>query len=74
MEESGTPPKLRDDRLGHEDGTVQARYSQVTPEMKTRFARASPSAGRLRSTLVEIRSMRSAVSVMDQLLANKARY
>lgn len=31
MEEVGTPPKLMDERLGHDDGSVQSRYSHVTP-------------------------------------------
>jgi Bacterial regulatory proteins, lacI family len=31
MEEVGTPPKLMDERLGHEDGSVQSRYSHVPP-------------------------------------------
>ena len=34
MEELGTTPKLMDERLGHEDGSVQARYSHVTPGMR----------------------------------------
>lgn len=33
-EEAGTPPKLMDERLGHEDGSVQARHSHVTPRMR----------------------------------------
>jgi integrase len=37
MEEAGTPPKLMDERLGHEDGSVQARYSHVTPRMRARL-------------------------------------
>jgi len=37
MEELGTPPKLMDDRMGHEDGSVQARYSHVTTEMRRRL-------------------------------------
>jgi integrase len=37
MEELGTPPKLMDDRLGHEDGSVQARYSHVTDTMRGRL-------------------------------------
>ncbi|MDH6124620.1 hypothetical protein P3T39_001562 [Kitasatospora sp. GP82] len=28
------PPKLKDERMGHEDGSVQARCSHVTPEMR----------------------------------------
>ena len=30
----GTPAVLMDERMGHEDGSVQARYSHVTPEMR----------------------------------------
>ena len=37
MEELGMPPKLMDERMGHEDGSVQARYSHVTPGMRARF-------------------------------------
>jgi integrase len=37
MEELGVPPKLMDERMGHEDGSVQARYSHVTPEMRRRL-------------------------------------
>ncbi len=34
MDELRTPPKLKDERMGHEDGSVQARYSHITPEMR----------------------------------------
>jgi len=37
MEVFGTPPKLMDERLGHEDGSVQSRYSHVTPKMRQRL-------------------------------------
>ncbi|MFE4855776.1 LacI family DNA-binding transcriptional regulator [Streptomyces sp. NPDC056670] len=37
MEDLGTPPKLMDERLGHEDGSVQARYSHITPGMRKRL-------------------------------------
>jgi len=37
MEELGTPPKLMDGRMGHEDGSVQARYSHVTATMRERL-------------------------------------
>jgi hypothetical protein len=33
----GVPAKLMDERLGHADGSVQARYSHVTPEMRRRL-------------------------------------
>jgi integrase len=35
MEELRTPGKLMDERMGHEDGSVQARYSHVTAGMRT---------------------------------------
>ncbi|GAA0676809.1 hypothetical protein GCM10010193_32530 [Kitasatospora atroaurantiaca] len=34
MDELGTPPKLKDERMGHEDGSVQACYSHITAEMR----------------------------------------
>ncbi|MFF1679064.1 LacI family DNA-binding transcriptional regulator [Streptomyces sp. NPDC058256] len=34
MEGFRTPPKLMDERLGHIDGSVQARYSHITQEMR----------------------------------------
>ena len=37
MDELGVPPKLMDERMGHDDGSVQARYSHVTGEMRRRF-------------------------------------
>jgi hypothetical protein len=37
MEEVGTIPKPMDERLGHEDGSVQARYSYLTPAMRRRL-------------------------------------
>jgi hypothetical protein len=30
-----TPEKLMDERLGHQDGSIQARYTHVTPEMRS---------------------------------------
>ncbi|MDT0452765.1 hypothetical protein [Streptomyces hesseae] len=29
-----TPPKLMDERLGHLDGSVQARYDHIDPAMR----------------------------------------
>lgn len=34
MREVGTPPKLMDERMGHEDGSVQSRYDHITPRMR----------------------------------------
>jgi integrase len=36
-EKLGTSPTLMDERMGHEDSPVQARYSHVTPEMRRRL-------------------------------------
>jgi hypothetical protein len=35
MDEMGIPQRLKDDRMGHADGSVQARYSHITPAMRT---------------------------------------
>lgn len=37
MEELGVPKKLQDDRMGHTDGSVQARYSHITAVMRQRL-------------------------------------
>ena len=37
MAELGTPATLMDERMGHQDGSVQARYSHVTQEMRRRL-------------------------------------
>jgi len=34
MEELGTSSKLMDERMGHEDGSVQATYSHITVAMR----------------------------------------
>jgi hypothetical protein len=34
MEEMGIPQRLQDDRMGHADGSVQARYSHITSAMR----------------------------------------
>jgi integrase len=33
-QEAGSPPKLLDERMGHEDGSVQSRYDHITPGMR----------------------------------------
>jgi integrase len=37
MTELGTPAVLMDERMGHQDGSVQARYTHVTPDMRHRL-------------------------------------
>jgi hypothetical protein len=34
MDGLDTPSKLKDERMGHIDGSVQARYSHITTEMR----------------------------------------
>lgn len=46
MRELGTSPKLMDERMGHEDGSVQARYDHVTKEMWEKLMVASRPSGR----------------------------
>lgn len=69
MEELRTPPKLMDQRMGHEDGSVQARYSHITPDMRRRLmeglTRQWEAALDARRALHE----RSPLSVLDDFLA-----
>lgn len=37
MDGLDTPSKLKDERMGHLDGSVQARYSHITTSMRTRL-------------------------------------
>ncbi|MDM4721341.1 LacI family DNA-binding transcriptional regulator [Micromonospora sp. WMMA1363] len=68
MVELGTPPKLMDERMGHEDGSVQARYSHVTPEMRQRLVTALT--GQWDASLAARREMApgSPVAALDRLL------
>lgn len=72
MEELGTPKVLMDDRMGHEDGSVGARYSHVTDSMRATLME--------QLTEVWIESLdarlllhpRSPVPVLDRLLQQRA--
>jgi hypothetical protein len=37
MEELGVPAKLQDERMGHAEGSVQARYSHISAAMRRRL-------------------------------------
>jgi hypothetical protein len=72
MEELGTPKGLMDERMGHMDGSVSARYAHVTDEMRlrlrddlTRLWEASLDARRAMHS-------RSPVPVLDALLRERA--
>ncbi|MCX4787660.1 LacI family DNA-binding transcriptional regulator [Streptomyces sp. NBC_01221] len=68
MEDLGTPPKLMDERLGHEDGSVQARYTHITKGMRKRLLEGLTEQweGSLAARLAM--SPRSPVAVLDALL------
>lgn len=68
MDRLGTPAKLKDDRMGHLDGSVQARYSHITDEMRTRLLDGLT--GLWEAALCQRRSMAggSPVAVLDELL------
>ena len=72
MVELGTPAKLMDERMGHEDGSVQARYSHVTAEMRRRLV--GDSSNMWEAALDQRRrlSSRSPVAVLDALTARAA--
>ncbi|MEV7229706.1 LacI family DNA-binding transcriptional regulator [Polymorphospora sp. NPDC051019] len=72
MVELGTPPPLMDDRMGHEDGSVQARYSHVTTEMRQRLMAGLT--GLWEASLSTRREMAlgSPVAVLDRLLKGRA--
>jgi hypothetical protein len=74
MEELGTPPKLTDERLGHEDGSVQARYSHVTPTMRRQLMAGGPHAAWEASLDARAAvSTHSPVSILDELLRARAK-
>jgi integrase len=72
MEELGTPGKLMDERMGHEDGSVQARYSHVTAAMRRHLLDGLTD--RWEAALAERRAMApgSPVAVLDRLLRKEA--
>lgn len=68
MDELGTSAKLMDERMGHEDGSVQARYSHVTAGMRRELLEGLEQMWR--SALDERRAInpRSPVAYLDELL------
>jgi integrase len=73
MEEFGTPPKLMDERLGHEDGSVQARYSHVTPGMRRQLMTAFTQLWEASLDAPAAINPHSPVSVLDNLLKVRAK-
>jgi hypothetical protein len=71
MEELGTPSKLMDERMGHEDGSVQGVYSHITAAMRRRLLDGLTT--RWRESLDARRAMSpgSLVGVLDRLLRER---
>jgi hypothetical protein len=72
MEELGTPGKLMDERMGHEDGSVQATYSHITAAMRRQLLDGLT--GQWHAALDARRAMSpgSPVAVLDRLLRQRA--
>jgi integrase len=68
MVEMGIPPVLMDDRMGHEDGSVGARYSHVTQEMRRRLLEGLTNLWLAALAIRREMSPRSPVAVLDRLL------
>jgi integrase len=68
MVELGIPPKLMDERMGHEDGSIQARYSHVTSDMRQQLVTGLTD--RWAAALTTRREMApgSPVATLDRLL------
>jgi regulatory LacI family protein/integrase-like protein len=72
MAERGTPPKLMDERLGHEDGSVQARYTHITQVMRQRLMDDLTVAWEASLRARRLMSRGSPVKVLDRLLRASA--
>jgi hypothetical protein len=68
MEELGTPSKLMDERMGHEDGSVQAVYSHITAAMRRRLLDGLTASWRESLAARRAMSPGSPVDVLDRLL------
>jgi integrase len=68
LEELGTPPKLMDERMGHEDGSVQARYTHITKGMRKRLMDGLTEQWEESLAARHTMSPRSRVAVLDALL------
>lgn len=68
MVQLGTPPVVMDEHMGHEDGSIGARYSHVTKEMVRRLLEGLTEVWE--DALVERRRMApgSPVAVLDRML------
>ncbi|MDT3395218.1 LacI family DNA-binding transcriptional regulator [Streptomyces sp. B1866] len=72
MEELGTPKVLMDERMGHVDGSVSARYAHVTDDMRHRLMKGLTRCWEASLDARLAISPRSSVAVLDALLQERA--
>lgn len=72
MEELGTPKVLMDERMGHEDGSVGARYSHVTDSMRAALMDGLTEVWHASLDDRLALAPRSAVPALDRLLQQRA--
>jgi hypothetical protein len=72
MEEIGTPKVLMDERMGHEDGSVSARYAHVTDSMRATLMEALTEVWHESLDARLALHPRSPVPVLDRLLRERA--
>lgn len=72
MEELGTPKVLMDERMGHEDGSVGARYSHVTDTMRVTLVDHLTEVWEESLDARLALAPRSSVPVLDRLLQERA--
>lgn len=68
MDEFGTPSQLKDERMGHEDGSVQGRYSHVTAPMRQQLMESLTEVWLAALAARYAMNPHSPVKVLDQLL------
>jgi hypothetical protein len=73
MEELGTPKVLMDDRTGHEDGSVGARYAHVTDSMRALLTEQLTELWHKSLDERLALAPRSAVPVLDRLLQERVK-
>jgi integrase len=73
MVELGTPAKLMDERMGHLDGSVQARYSHVTTDMRARLLDGLTERWEAALDARAAMSPGSPVTTLDELLRARVR-
>jgi integrase len=72
MEELGIPSKLMDDRMGHEDGSVQARYTHITDGMRQQLLNGLTGLWEAALDARRALSPGSPVVTLDRLLRERA--